>query len=67
MTAVRHAAEAIQAGDTSVHGLAPYEEGVEQLIGRQLAQNYRLRQRIPPEQRSNRRFVRMFAVVADGK
>jgi digeranylgeranylglycerophospholipid reductase len=63
----RVAADAIAAGDLSAVGLAPYQAEVSALMGRQLARNYRLRQRFPPDKRADRNFVRLFAVAAAGK
>jgi digeranylgeranylglycerophospholipid reductase len=65
--AAQVAAEALAADDTSVRGLAAYQERIERAMGRRLARNYRLRQRFPPGQRANRNFVRLFAVAAGGK
>jgi digeranylgeranylglycerophospholipid reductase len=61
------AAEALDAGDVSAGALVPYAEQAERTMGRRLARNYRLRQRFPPGQRANRRFVRLFAVASGGK
>ena len=65
--AARVAAEALQMGDTSARGLAPYQGGTQAAFGRNLARNYRLRQRFPPAERASRHFVRLFAVAAGGK
>jgi digeranylgeranylglycerophospholipid reductase len=65
--AARVAAEAIAAGDVSAARLAPYQAQINARMGRQLARNYRLRQRFPPENRADRSFVRLFAVAAAGK
>jgi digeranylgeranylglycerophospholipid reductase len=59
--------EALQAGDTSARGLAPYQERTQAAFGRSLARNYRLRERFPPAERAGRNFVRLFAVAAGGK
>jgi digeranylgeranylglycerophospholipid reductase len=60
-------ARALESGDTSTRGLAAYQEYVEQGMGRRLARNYRLRERFPPGRRTNRSFVRLFAVASGGK
>jgi digeranylgeranylglycerophospholipid reductase len=65
--AAQVAAAALAAGDVSARGLTAYQQQVEQLIGRRLARNYRLRQRFAPGQRANRHFLRLFAVAAGGK
>jgi digeranylgeranylglycerophospholipid reductase len=65
--AAQAAADAVIAGDTSALRLAAYQEQFERVVGRRLVRNYRLRERFPPDQRANRRFVRLFAVAAGGK
>jgi digeranylgeranylglycerophospholipid reductase len=65
--AAQVAAEALDKGDTSAQGLAPYRHKVEAIMGRQLARNYRLRERFPPDRRATRNFLRIFAVATGGK
>lgn len=65
--AARTAAEALASGDTSAAGLAPYQEQAGRIMGKQLARNYRIRQRFPPDQRASRNFVRLFAVATGEK
>jgi digeranylgeranylglycerophospholipid reductase len=65
--AAQIAVDALEANDTSVETLSAYQDGVEAMLGRKLARNYRLRQRFSPPQRADRRFVRLFAVAAGGK
>jgi digeranylgeranylglycerophospholipid reductase len=59
--------EALEHGDTSARGLAGYQKRADQTLGRQLTRNYRLRCRFPIGQRTDRSFVRLFAVAAAGK
>lgn len=65
--AAQVAADALAARDTSAKGLQAYQREAERTVGRQLARNYRLRQRFPPDERASRRFVRLFAVATGGK
>ena len=58
--------EAITAGDTSAASLRRYEAEWERTVGRKMQRNYRLRQRFPPGERANERFVRAFALAAAG-
>jgi digeranylgeranylglycerophospholipid reductase len=60
------AVEASAAGDTSGRFLHLYEERWQASIGRKMARNYRLRQRFPPEQRADERFVQAFALAVGG-
>ena len=60
------AVEAITSGDTSATSLQRYEEEWNRTVGRKMQRNYRLRERFPPEQRANKRFVRAFALAAGG-
>jgi digeranylgeranylglycerophospholipid reductase len=64
--AAQVAAEAIAAGDTSAHFLSRYEGAWQRDLGRKMARNYRLRERFPPGQRTDRRFVRAFALAVNG-
>jgi digeranylgeranylglycerophospholipid reductase len=67
MTAGQYAAEvaaqAIEAGDTSVRKLAEYEGRWAATLGRRMARNYRLKERFGPAQRASRDFVRLFAAA----
>jgi digeranylgeranylglycerophospholipid reductase len=65
--AARVAAGALEAGEVTERRLSAYQVQVEGTMGRRLVRNYRLRQRFPPGQRADRRFVRVFAVAAGGK
>jgi digeranylgeranylglycerophospholipid reductase len=65
--AAQAAADALALRDTSAKGLEAYQQGAGRVLGRQLARNYRLRQRFPPDKRASRSFVRLFAVAAGGK
>jgi digeranylgeranylglycerophospholipid reductase len=60
------AAEAIAAGDTSQSFLGRYEERWQASVGRKMARNYRLRQRFPPRERADERFVQAFALAVGG-
>ncbi len=60
----RVAAEAIAAGDTSAAFLARYEEEWKRTAGRKMERNYRLRQRFPPAERADERFLRAFVLAA---
>lgn len=64
--AAQVAAEAIAAEDTSAEVLGCYEEAWRQGTGRKMARNYRLRERFPPGQRADERFVRAFALAVGG-
>ncbi|MGD2176565.1 MAG: geranylgeranyl reductase family protein [Anaerolineae bacterium] len=64
--AAQVAAQATAAGDTSVEILSRYEEAWRQGTGRKMARNYRLRERFPPGQRTDQRFVRAFALAVSG-
>ena len=57
------AAAAIAAGDTSAGFLGRYEERWRQGVGRKMRRNYRLREKFPPEARTDERFVRAFALA----
>jgi digeranylgeranylglycerophospholipid reductase len=57
---------AIAAGDTSGYSLSRYEKAWQREIGRKMARNYRLRERFPPRQRADERFVRAFAGAVSG-
>jgi digeranylgeranylglycerophospholipid reductase len=65
--AAQVAAGVLATGDTRAGALAGYPEWVGQRMAKNLARNYRLRQRFPPGQRANRNFIRLFAVAAGGK
>jgi digeranylgeranylglycerophospholipid reductase len=60
------AGEAIAVGDTSARFLSRYEQRWRRAVGRKMERNYRLRQRFPPAQRADERFVRAFALAAAG-
>ncbi|MGD8244292.1 MAG: geranylgeranyl reductase family protein [Anaerolineae bacterium] len=64
--AAKVAAEAIAAGDTSAEYLDRYGRAWRRDIGRKMARNYRLRERYPPGQRTDQRFVRAFALAVGG-
>jgi hypothetical protein len=67
MTAGRLAANvavaAIAAGDTSAGFLSRYEEEWQATVGHKMQRNYRLREKFPPQQRADERFVRAFALA----
>ena len=66
--AARIIAEAISAGDTSRAALQRYQHEWADGIGRAMARNYRLRARFPPEQRTDERFMHLFAMsIGAGK
>lgn len=66
--AAQVAAKAITAGDVSREALSEYERQWAAGIGRQMARNYRLRARFPPEQRMGERFLHLFAMcIGAGK
>jgi digeranylgeranylglycerophospholipid reductase len=60
------AVEAVAAGDTSARFLGRYQERWSQTVGRKIQRNYRLRERFPPAERADERFVRAFALAAAG-
>ena len=64
--AARVAVEAIDQGEPSAGSLCRYEETWQGGVGRRMARNYRLREKFPPEQRSDERFVRAFALAVGG-
>ena len=57
------AAEAIAEGDVSQVALQRYEQAWASGSGRQMARNYRLRQRFPAGERMNERFATVFAMA----
>lgn len=57
------AIEAINCGDTSARFLGRYEEQWHRSVGHKLQRNYRLREKFPPVQRADERFVRAFAMA----
>ncbi len=61
--AAQTAAQALEARDTSAAFLRRYEEAWQAGTGRKMQRNYRLRQRFAPEQRSDERFLRAFALA----
>lgn len=66
--AARVIAEAIGSGDTSQEALRLYEQQWTEGVGRAMARNYRLRARFPPEQRTDDRFMHLFALsIGAGK
>ena len=60
------AVEAIAAGDVSAGFLGRYDEAWRRSVGRKMRRNYRLREKFPPGQRTDERFVRAFALAAAG-
>jgi digeranylgeranylglycerophospholipid reductase len=61
-------AEAVEAGNVSQAALRSYEQAWADDIGREMARNYRLRARFPPEQRTDERFMHLFALsIGAGK
>jgi len=64
--AARVAVEAIAAGDTSASFLSRYEDAWHRSVGRKMRRNYRLREKFPPTQRTDERFVRAFAMAVGG-
>jgi hypothetical protein len=64
--AAQVAVEAIASGDTSARFLGRYEEQWQRSAGRKMQRNYRLRERFPPAQRADERFVRASALAAGG-
>jgi digeranylgeranylglycerophospholipid reductase len=60
------ALEALTAGDISATFLSRYPERWHRVAGRRLQRNYRLREKLPPEQRTTERFVSAFALTAGG-
>ena len=65
--AAQVAAEALDRGDVTAQGLSVYQQRAEQAMGKQLARSYRLREAFAPEDRSSRRFLRLFAVATGNK
>ncbi len=61
--AAQVAVDAIAAGDTSAGFLSRYEERWNQSLGRKMQRNYRLRERFPPAQRMDERFVKAFVLA----
>jgi digeranylgeranylglycerophospholipid reductase len=57
------AVEAVVARDNSTAFLTRYEDAWQASNGRKLQRNYRLREKFPPESRSDERFVRAFALA----
>jgi digeranylgeranylglycerophospholipid reductase len=60
--AARVIAAALEAGDASSAALRPYEQAWADGIGRTMARNYRLRARFPPDERTDERFMHLFAL-----
>jgi digeranylgeranylglycerophospholipid reductase len=60
------AVEAIATGDTSASFLGRYEDAWRRSVGRKMQRNYRLREKFPPAQRTDERFVRAFALAVAG-
>ncbi len=56
-------AAAIRAGDVSRASLRCYEQEWAAGIGRDMARNYRLRARFPPDRRTDERFMHLFAIT----
>jgi digeranylgeranylglycerophospholipid reductase len=66
--AARVIAAALEAGDVSSAALKPYEQAWADGIGRTMARNYRLRARFPPNERTDERFMHLFALsIGAGK
>jgi digeranylgeranylglycerophospholipid reductase len=66
--AARVIAAALEAGDASSAALRPYEQAWADGIGRTMARNYRLRARFPPDERTDERFMHLFALsIGAGK
>jgi digeranylgeranylglycerophospholipid reductase len=61
--AAQVAVESVAAGDASASFLSRYEEQWNQSVERKLQRNYRLREKFPPRQRVDERFVRAFALA----
>ncbi len=59
--------EAVTAGDTSAAFLSRYEARWNQGIGRKMRRNYRLREKFPPDRRTDQRCVRACALAAAGE
>jgi digeranylgeranylglycerophospholipid reductase len=57
------AVEAIAAGDVSAQFLKKYQDRWDQSRGRKLQRNYRLRRKFNPQERTDSRFVRAFAMA----
>lgn len=64
--AAQVAVRGINAGDTSAQLLSDYERLWQRHIGRKMVRNYRLRERFPPDRRTDERFVRAFALAVGG-
>lgn len=60
------AVQAIDAEDTSASLLRRYEERWDRMFGRRMRRNYRLRRKFSPQQRTDRCFVRAFALAVAG-
>jgi digeranylgeranylglycerophospholipid reductase len=60
------AAQAIAAGDTSAEALTLYEQRWMANRGREMARNYRLKERFGPNERTSPDFVRVFMVAVGG-
>jgi digeranylgeranylglycerophospholipid reductase len=61
------AAAALRAGNVTVTYLEEYQTRIAESFGSRLAKSARLRKRFPPDQRIDRRFVRLFAVATGAK
>jgi digeranylgeranylglycerophospholipid reductase len=64
--AAETAAQAIAGGDTSAEALARYQDRWMAARGRQMARNYRLKERFGPDERTSPHFLRVFAVAVGG-
>ena len=60
-------AQAIAARDVSAGFLGAYESRWDDALGRKMARNYRLRERFPPGQRADPRFLQVFSMAVGGK
>lgn len=60
------AVDAIAAGDTSASFLTRYEESWRTSMRRKLQRNHRLREKFSPKKRTDRIFVRAFALSVGG-
>lgn len=64
--AAQVAARAVRQRDASAAVLREYQEQWEADLGRRMVRNYRMRERFPPTQRTDERFLRVFALTVGG-
>jgi len=57
------AVKAIAANDVSAGFLGRYEAAWRRTVGRKMGRNYRVREKFPPDQRTDERFVRAFTLA----